>query len=93
MEHANWNLIPDHMQDGVRLWIEHGVAPGSFMTAVLCNDLSGALGRADEINRARLHDIVSFFYNYAPGDCWGSPDHFHGWMKRGGLSGLASDAA
>ena len=88
LAHANWNLIPDYMQGGVRRWIEDGIAPGHFLTAVLCNDLKEACGRADDENRVRLHDYVSFFYSYAPTGCWGSPDRFNDWMKAGGINGL-----
>ena len=66
--------IPEHMRDAMRLWIERGVPGGSFLNSVLCNDLSGAFGRADDINRAALGDYVSFLYWDAPSGCWGSPE-------------------
>lgn len=88
LDNANWNLIPGHMHGGVRRWIENGIPPGSFLAAVLSNDLREACARADDVNRNRLHDIVSFFYSYAPNGCWGSPDRFQDWMKSGGLAGL-----
>lgn len=74
--------LPEHMRDGARLYVEHGVAPGSFLTAVICNDLRKAMERADHINRERLFDIVCWFYNEAPAQCWGSPENFHAWVKQ-----------
>lgn len=75
-------LVPDHMHQGLRLWIEQGVLPGGFMTAVLENDLKEALARADHINRECLFNIVSFLYNFAPGPCWGSPEKVSAWENR-----------
>jgi len=76
----NWDLIPEHMRSGVKLYLEKGIAPGRFMTAVICNDLKNAFGQADKINRERLFDIVTFFYNYVPGNAWGSPEKMKGWI-------------
>lgn len=82
----DWNaekfqsLVPEHMQAGLMLYLEHGVLPGSFLTAVLENDLKGAFGRADHINESRIKDIVTFLYNYAPGPCWGSPQKVASWV-------------
>lgn len=39
-----------------------------------------AFSRADHINRARMEDIVSFFYNEAPAQCWGSVETMNGWI-------------
>ena len=69
----NYELLPEHMRDGMKRYIERGIEGGSFMTAVLCNDLMGALGKADEINRDRLWDYGNFLYNEAPSSCHGSP--------------------
>lgn len=93
LQNAKWDLIPTHMRDGVRRWVENGIAPGHFLKAVICNDLKEALGRADDLNRARLFDYVSFFYSYAPIGCWGSPEKFDEWKKAGGLAGLEARRA
>lgn len=79
--------LPEHMQDGMRLYIERGIEGGSFMMAVLCNDLMGACGRADHINRERLFDYCNFLYNEAPSSCWGSSEKVEAWIARGGLHG------
>lgn len=88
----DYSKLPDHMQDGTRLYIEHGILPGSFLTAVICNDLFTAMWKADDINRYRLFDWCSFFYNEAPSQCFGSPDKMEKWMAHGGMSGLESKA-
>jgi len=58
---------------------EHPYPFGSFVTAVLANDLVGAFQHADNRNRSLMLDYVSFLYNDMPGrtgdaavDLWGS---------------------
>ena len=77
-----YDMLPEHIRGGTQRYIENGITPGSFLTAVICNDLSESFGRADETNRARLFDIVSFFYNEAPGPCWGSRDKMDKWIAQ-----------
>jgi len=50
---------------------------------VLENDLMEACVRADCINIHRLHDFCLFLYNYAPMDCYGSPERVRKWLKKG----------
>lgn len=88
LAHANWDLIPEHMRGGVERWIEYGIAPGSFLIAVIENNLSMAVAKADEINLDRLPDYVRFFHWDAPSGCWGSPEKARAWEERGGLAGL-----
>lgn len=76
----DYSDLPEHAQASVQRYIEHGIEPGSFTTAVICNDLTGAIRYADDINRARLHDIVSWFYNEAPAPCWGSAEKMDAWI-------------
>ena len=64
--------IPDRMMEGLKRWIDHGIKPGSFMLAVLTNDLRGAIERADDEN----------LYNEAPGGCWGSVEKVADWAKK-----------
>ena len=87
MMDINYNLLPTHIHPGVQDYIEHGHLPGSFLQAVICNDLFQSFGRADEINHERMFHIVSFFYNEAPGQCWGSPKKMQVWAEHNGLDG------
>lgn len=86
---ADWSLIPEHMRGGLRLYIEEGIEPGSFLTAVLCNDLRGAVGKADHINIHRIVEWMQFLYNHAPAGCWGSKENYEAWIKHGGMRGEA----
>jgi hypothetical protein len=83
---ANWALIPDSMIGGLRRWIENGIPPGHFLTAVLTNDLREAVKRADDTNINRLPDYVKFLHNYAPSGCWGSVENFMRWLGHKGLN-------
>lgn len=60
-------------------WIEKRTDPGGFLTAVLCNDLSGAVSRADDRNVELIPNFVKLLYNFAPADCWGSEQKFYEW--------------
>lgn len=74
----------------VQRYIEKGIRPGEFLCAVISNDLKNSVGLADFINKERLPDYVTFFYSYAPAQCWGSPEKMEAWIKSGGLKGIAS---
>ena len=84
----NYSRLPAHIQAAFKTYIEDRRLPGGFVTACLQNNLKEAVGRADDINRARLFDIVSFLYNEAPADCWGSPVKVSEWLR-----GDAAEAA
>lgn len=73
--------VPAHMHDGYVLYLLHGVPPGSFLEAVLSNDLREACARADTDNQRTLYQHVYFLYNYAPQSCWGDAKTITGWLK------------
>lgn len=73
--------VPEHMHDGIVLYLLHGYQPGSFMTAVLENDLKEACMRADDENRRAIYQHVAFLYNYAPSNAWGSPARVADYMQ------------
>jgi hypothetical protein len=74
-------FIPDYMVEGLDLWIDHGVLPGSFLTAVLCNDLMDAFARADENNIRQLPAYCAYLYNQAPPHCFGSKERVRAWIE------------
>jgi len=83
--------IPRYMHGALVRWIEHGLAPGDFLTAILSNDLRGACERADDTNRHFLFEYVFWLYNHAPAACWGSPERFRAW--RGTLTAETAKVA
>ncbi|NDD53461.1 hypothetical protein EBZ39_06235 [bacterium] len=72
--------IPARMQESLRRYVLAGEKPGDFLTAVICNDLCNAVGRADAVNLPLLKLYVQWFYNVAPGLCWGSRENMDEWM-------------
>lgn len=84
----DFSTLPEHMGGTVRRYIENGISPGHFLTAVICNDLREACSRADDENRRLLFEYVGFFYSHAPSDCWGGPEKYKAWMQHGGLDGM-----
>lgn len=73
--------IPEHTAAALRRYIYDRIPPGDFLLAVLSNDLLGAVSRADDLNRGKLVDIISYLYNEAPRFCWGSPQAVESWLK------------
>jgi len=61
-------------------YVEHGCLPGGFLTAVLKNDLTEAVGAADDENAERLQAIVSYAYNCLPALAWGNADRVVAWI-------------
>ena len=65
----------------LRLYIDRGVPPGSFLAAVLENNLKEAVSRADDRNMHNLPAYVGYLYNEAPMQCWGSPAKVGAWIQ------------
>jgi len=73
-------------------YVSTGKSQGSFIHAVLCNDLKAACDRADDNNMQILPAYVAYLYNKCPLACWGSPAAVDAWMAAGGLTGLQAAA-
>jgi hypothetical protein len=81
MNEINYLILPEHMQDAMRRYVEHGIRPGSFLYLILCNDFVHALGHADPINMARIVSFAGFLYLEASQGCWGSREKVDAWIK------------
>ena len=77
-----------YMQAGMRLWVEHGLEPGSFASALLKNNLRAAFECADCNNTRHMRDWVVWCVMELPARCWGSEESFNAWAAHGGRSGL-----
>lgn len=67
------------MTGSVRLYMEYGVCTGSFLTALLSNDLMGSFDRADDDNRAAMFEWCLWLRDEAPSGSYGSPENFRRW--------------
>ena len=83
----NYSRLPEHIRGGAQRYIENGIRPGDFQQAVISNKLKESFFSADEINQERMLDIILFWYNEAPGPCWGSPEKMETWIEAGGWYG------
>jgi hypothetical protein len=72
--------ISEHMLYHIRRYVERHEPVGDFLTAVICNDLSEACGRADDDNLVNLPAFVAYFYNEADSRCWGSCEKMEKWL-------------
>lgn len=55
-------------------YAEYGIPTGSFLRAVLENNLKEAFGMADRNNLINLSAVVGYCYNNLPSNIWGSPE-------------------
>jgi hypothetical protein len=72
--------IPGYMHEALIRYIVEGCPSGSFLMAILTNDLKAACRRADEENQRVIWDYVNFLFNYAPMMCWGSDALVQQWI-------------
>ena len=74
--------MTEQSKESLYNYLVYGLEPGSFMTAVLCNDLIGAAGSADYENIKRMGYYVQWLVRYAPSGSYGSPEAVKGWLNK-----------
>jgi hypothetical protein len=75
------DMIPAHCRAEMSNYIEHGRRPGNFLCAVLTNNLFMTHVHADDVNRDRIMDYITFLSSYAPPNCFGSRVKFEAWIE------------
>lgn len=73
--------LPDYMVDGLYNYLVYGIKPGSFLYAVLTNDLRETFRCADSNNIQVIRNWVTFIYWELPLDTYGSPEMVEAWSK------------
>lgn len=73
--------FPVYVVDGLVLYLSVGLPPGSFLRAVLENDLRGAVRCADLTSERATFAIVRWLYEWAPARSWGSQELVIHWMS------------
>ncbi len=71
--------IPAYMQGGIMRYVNNGIMPGSFTSAILANDLEAAANRADEVNVELIPEYLRFFGQKIPAVAWGSHSAIAEW--------------
>ena len=74
LPHDEYHPVNEDIIGTLERYLNHGIMPGSFMTAVIENNLKEALGRADAYNTLHLGNIVGYVYNHVPANAWGSAE-------------------
>lgn len=74
-------MIPRDTKAGIDRYVDGGVPTGSFLRAVLSNDLFEATMKADADNQLALADICQYIRHYTPHTCYGSPEAVANWIK------------
>ena len=77
----DWS-IPDYMRGGIERYINDHIRPGSFLTAIISNDLKEAIFCADDFNLNNLPAYVAYFYNETDSRCWGSKEKMEAWIEK-----------
>src|SRR4029077_20755909 len=76
-------MIPDHMKAPILVWFEKGEphpnSMGSFLRAILSNDMSEAVAHADDGNAKALRNWVLYLRNFAPAGSFGSAEALLAW--------------
>ena len=83
-QRAQKQEVPELTLGALNRYVSEGIPPGSFLIALLCNDLKAAFSRADDINIANMYAIVKYCYNNIPSRCWGSPEATEEWLGEHG---------
>lgn len=78
-----FSKVPEHTRGALERYFLYGMEPGSFIKAVLCNDLYSSVSRADTWNKQSLADIVSWIAEHAPEGSWGHPEYYEEWISKG----------
>lgn len=74
--------VPRHLRDGLVRYIVDGIRPGSFLCAVLANDLLSAVSLGDPESLAGLKPLMLFIVNEAPNSGVRSYENIAAFVKR-----------
>lgn len=76
----SYDLLPEHMRDGARRYVEHHIRPGGFLQAMLADNLPRALACADEENAASVGRWQRWLVEECPPEAWGSVEKMESWL-------------
>jgi len=82
MYEFNGMFLTEENIQHIKNHVEDKLPSGSFFTAIICNDLRGAVGNADCQNIHKIPAYVSYFVNHTPSACWGSREKMEAWLEK-----------
>jgi hypothetical protein len=77
----NYSKLPERLRAGMKRYLELGIQPGHFLTAIIENDFKEAVLRADSDMIHRLAEIIIWFYEWVPMEAYGSKEKRLLWQK------------
>lgn len=79
---VDYSEIPERIMQNLLYYVKGEEHPGGFLYAVLCNDLFGAVGKADKEMKPLIPLLVQYIHWEVPSGCHGSPEHVKAWMEK-----------
>lgn len=80
--------FPEHLWDGFKRYVLHGVKPGSFLRAFFEGDFHEMCRRGGRELVADLWEATVYLHGSCPPECYGSAEAMKLWMSHGGMRGL-----
>ena len=77
------DAAPYDWEDALLGYLEDGITPGGFLTAILENNLTESVIRADVHNLILIPKIVHWLLTQAPRESWGSAEKVEAWVNKG----------
>lgn len=74
-------MLPVDTKERIDQYVLRGIPPGSFLSAVLAEDLFGAVTEADEDNLPNLKSVCRYVIDTTPATCRGSYADVSGWLS------------
>jgi len=74
-------MMPRDTKQQIDLYVDRGVPVGSFLYAVLSNDLMETFLKADAHNKVSLQLICEYVQHFTPALCHGSPERVAKWKE------------
>ncbi len=75
----DYTTIPDWVRREIDEWAAIATWPGTFVEAVLRNDLADAFGKATEDEVRAMHSIVCYVYTHIPSAAWRTREKMVAW--------------
>lgn len=76
----DYSLLPNPHRERMRLYVEEGLHPGTFLYSVLCNSLSDTFRAASDLDRREMSSVVKFL-DQLPIVFWGKQEVVEAWIK------------
>ena len=74
--------IPESIMENLLHYVKGEESPSGFLYAVLCNDLFGAVEKADKEMKPLIHLLCQYIHSKLPGGCHGSREIVKLWMQK-----------